>query len=154
MRVILYKNQSEPERMDKNLVLVKETNCDLLEGCSMVDPILILQSNAPILANYAYIPDFGRYYFIKDNINEQGKIWSLKMHCDVLSSFKNGIRNSLATIDRNEFDFNLYIPDEKFVLESDTFTITNAIGGSFLNDLVVLTMTNVSEYTESTESNE
>lgn len=124
MKVILYKNLSEPERMDKTLEEVKETNCDLLEGCSMVDPTLILQSNTPILANYAYIPDFGRYYFITDNTNEQGKIWSLKMHCDVISTYKQAIRNCEATLDRQEYQYNMYISDGLIQLESDTLTVT------------------------------
>lgn len=47
--------------------------------------------------NYAYIPDFTRYYFIEDVIWENG-VWRVVMSVDVLASYKNYIGNTTAYI--------------------------------------------------------
>lgn len=45
----------------------------------------------PSSYNYAYIPEFGRYYFISDMVHVSKGLWRISMQVDVLESFKNYI---------------------------------------------------------------
>lgn len=65
-----------------------------------------------ISANYVYIPDFNRYYFIEDIVSIRNNLWRINMHVDVLMSYKNAILNTSAFISRNENIYNDDIVDE------------------------------------------
>ena len=61
--------------------------------------------------NYAYIPEFERYYFI-DNIEIYNKnLYILYMSVDDLMSHKDRILNENALIERNEFIYDLMLED-------------------------------------------
>ena len=66
----------------------------------ILNPIISLAAaQPPITYNYAYIPDFGRYYFVKswELVND---LWYVYMTCDVLASWKAPIGNSTLYITR------------------------------------------------------
>ena len=66
----------------------------------ILNPVISLAAaQPPITYNYAYIPDFGRYYFIKswELVND---LWYVYMTCDVLASWKAPIGNSTLYITR------------------------------------------------------
>jgi len=63
-------------------------------------------------ANYVYIPDFNRYYFINDITSVRQNLWRLSLHVDVLMSYKKEILNTKAFISRNEFIYNDKLVDE------------------------------------------
>ena len=65
-----------------------------------------------LAANYAYIPEFNRYYFINDIISIRRNIWQLVMNVDVLMSYKDELLKLDAFVVRNEFDFNKYVKDD------------------------------------------
>ena len=66
----------------------------------ILNPVISLAAaQPPITYNYAYIPDFGRYYFVKswELVND---LWYAYMTCDVLASWKSPIGNSTLYITR------------------------------------------------------
>ena len=65
-----------------------------------------------LAANYAYIPEFNRYYFINDIISVRKNIWQLVMNVDVLMSYKDHILKLDAFVTRNEFKFNPLVKDD------------------------------------------
>lgn len=66
-----------------------------------------------LAANYAYIPEFNRYYFINDIISVRKNIWQLVMNVDVLMSYKDHILKLDAFIGRNEFNYDVTLADDK-----------------------------------------
>lgn len=67
--------------------------CTLKERCSVVSPTIGLdlgRLTSPSSFNYAYIPDFSRYYYIKDWYWEQG-LWWANLSVDVLATYKTYI---------------------------------------------------------------
>ena len=71
MEVILYKNRADNRQLNKSSKLskIKSLNAHLKDDTSIIEPILVcsLLSHAKLRdANYLYIPDFGRYYFINN----------------------------------------------------------------------------------------
>ena len=73
-----------------------EYDCILKDGCSILTPAIKLDlglSVDPSQYNYAYIPAFGRYYFIEDWFFTE-RLWIANMRVDVLATYKTEIGNS------------------------------------------------------------
>lgn len=73
-----------------------EYNCILKDGCSLFNPAIQLDlglAQDPSQYNYAYIPAFGRYYFIEDWYFSD-RLWTAHMAVDVLATYKTQIGSS------------------------------------------------------------
>ena len=113
MTIKLYSNTSDKIVVDKNITQVgADITGTLREDCSITDPVIKMETN-PIGSNYAYISEFGRYYYI-NNIVCTGKLFELHMHVDVLMSYRSDIRTNSAVISRQEKQYNLYLQDGVF----------------------------------------
>ncbi|MBO7735149.1 MAG: hypothetical protein J6S67_21475 [Methanobrevibacter sp.] len=117
MIIKLYKNLSEKNHLDKDITqLGPDVIGTLRDGCSIIDPIIKVENavnNHLTECNYAYIPEFGRYYFI-NNITCKGNLFEIQMHVDVLSTYKEVIRNNTAVVSRQQNNYNLYLQDGNF----------------------------------------
>lgn len=118
MNLVLYSNTSDNNVVSKSITQLKSMTGTLREACSVTDPIIKvdgLTASQLKSANYAYISDFGRYYYI-NNIICVGKLYELHMHVDVLMSYASGIRSQTAVISRqqNKNLYNLYLQDGVF----------------------------------------
>lgn len=101
MQVVFYNNSSEVEHVHKKLTEVATFDVDLKDSCSVQNPVLLL-SGKYLSANYCYMSDFGRYYYI-DNITQIRKnLWQYDLRCDVLMSFSKEIETNKAIIERTE----------------------------------------------------
>ena len=102
MNINLYVNTSEPEKLDKTLISGISLTGFLRESSSIIDPVILIEGNASTLSlyNYAYIPEFERYYFINNIESVRTGLVRVYMHVDALSSFKSGIRSNNALIDQ------------------------------------------------------
>ena len=73
-----------------------EYDCILKDGCSIFTPAIKLDlglASDPSVYNYAYIPAFGRYYFIEDWFFTD-RLWIANMRVDVLATYKTQIGGS------------------------------------------------------------
>lgn len=73
-----------------------EYDCILKDGCSIFTPAIKLDmglASDPSVYNYAYIPAFGRYYFIEDWFFTD-RLWIANMRVDVLATYKTQIGTS------------------------------------------------------------
>jgi hypothetical protein len=137
MEITLYTNESEKNKLEKTI-----TNSILLEGnlrdeSSIINPIILISSNKediPYMYNYAYIPAFGRYYFITDIESVRTGIWRVSMHVDVLMSYKEQIKNLNVIINNSEqTGANNYLSGEQWITNvKNTTNIVNFPNG--LND--------------------
>ena len=137
MEITLYTNESEKNKLEKTI-----TNSILLEGnlrdeSSIINPIILISSNKediPYMYNYAYIPAFGRYYFITDIESVRTGIWRVSMHVDVLMSYKEQIKNLNVIINNSEeTGANDYLSGNQWITNvKNTTSIVNFPNG--LND--------------------
>lgn len=116
MTLTLYANSSEFAALDKVLTQVASMTGTLREETSIIDPVVTVEGLEPYIAqvNYAYIPEFGRYYFINNIESVRTNLWRISMHVDVLHTYAAGIRENSAIIERNENEYDLQLNDGLF----------------------------------------
>lgn len=73
-----------------------EFDCIIKTGSGVINPTISLDigiAGNPSVYNYAYIPTFGRYYFIEEWYFERA-LWTASLRVDVLATYKSAIGNS------------------------------------------------------------
>lgn len=97
MNVILYKNSSPNNKVEKNLSEARTIeNVRFLDdnNLSVASPVMLLNLTNDIETimsyNYVYIPKLKRYYYIR-NISTQGGLINIECGVDGLMSFKDDI---------------------------------------------------------------
>lgn len=131
----LYTNNDDDKVVTKNITTLVTLTGTLRDDCSIIDPVIMISSdsfnNAMAAAcNYAMIPEFGRYYFVK-NITLSGKFWVIEMHVDVISSFQTQLKKLDAVVARQENRYNLYLQDGMFRTYQNPNISVLPFGGSF-----------------------
>lgn len=111
MEITLCVNSSEKNKLGKTLTNLNVFSGSLKEETSAINPIVIMELENPTGFNYAYIPEFGRYYFIDDIVSVRTGLWKISMKVDVLESFKNEIRGIPVILsDSTDTGKELYLP--------------------------------------------
>lgn len=115
MEIILYYNDSEKIKLDKELTQIGTIEGRLFQNTSITKPSIMFDLDTAVFsANYLYIPQFNRYYFITDVVNVSANKWQIQARVDVLTSFKSAIRENTAIIERQENEYNLYLDDKYY----------------------------------------
>ena len=99
MKILLYKTKNANNDLNKTINDKVELVGALRDSSSIIAPNILIQSS-PIGYNYAYIPEFGRYYYIKNITAFRTKAYILDLKCDVLMSFKEEILNMSGIVSR------------------------------------------------------
>ena len=132
MKLILYNNYSENNKLNKTIVKVVELTGVLREPTSLVNPNIVIELDPRTLtaqyvmdknevlvnynnqlvtwdsfvydyvlsANYCYIPEFNRYYYIEDIVSINNNLWQLILKVDVLMSWKKEIYQQKGFVSR------------------------------------------------------
>lgn len=101
MIIKLFNTTDSNNTIGKTLTDEQTFDITFKDTFDIINPIVVLKSDVPILKNYAYIPEFGRYYFITSIHIQPNKIHKLFLECDVLESFKNDILASYGLVTRS-----------------------------------------------------
>ena len=99
MNILLYKTTNANNDLNKTISNKVELVGALRDASSIIAPSILIQSN-PIGYNYAYIPEFGRYYYIKNITAFRKGAYIVDLKCDVLMSFKEEILNMSGIVSR------------------------------------------------------
>ena len=101
MKIYLYNTDSTNNTINKVLTNEVEFDITFKASANSLRPSVRLQTTDLIKSNYAYIPDFERYYFIRDTSIQPNSITNLELEVDVLESFKEDILQSKAIVSRH-----------------------------------------------------
>ena len=90
-----------------------EYECRMLDACSILRPVILLnvgpQAN-PTAANYAYIAEYKRYYWVSDWTVNRGQ-WAATLTVDPLASWKEEIGNTYQYVLRSSSASNPTVQD-------------------------------------------
>ena len=101
-------------------------NCTLKKGSSKLNPYIELAASNPTAYNYAYIPTYGRYYYV-ENWTFDGGLWSADLSVDVLASFKEAIGAASLYILRSSAEYDEKILDTLYPAKQGYTTKTALI---------------------------
>lgn len=103
----------DPRVVNKTYTSAASVSAEVWGDCSRENPTLLLDYNASVLtANYAYISDFGRYYYVKDVVITEGHKMKVSLAVDALKSYEQTILKTNFFIRRSEAKCNWSIADE------------------------------------------
>ena len=136
MNIVLMVNKSEPEKVTKELTTLATITGSLKEGTSVINPTILIQGTPVtvqqiVTSNYLRIPDFGRYYFIRDISSVRTNLWEISCHVDVLQSYATQIKAQTAIIQRQMQKWNLYLNDGSFKVYQNPIVLTKPFPSGF-----------------------
>lgn len=102
MTINLYRCSADNRVVDKTNYLsdLVTLNCEMV-NTDILDPTIKLSSNY-LTYNYAYIPSFNRWYFVRGDDTIEGTHILKFCHVDVLMTYKEEIKNLTCHVTRNE----------------------------------------------------
>lgn len=105
-----------------------KTDVDMLNP---ILEILVTDSNIDLTKfNYCYISTFGRYYYMKVDL-QQGGIYYCRCSVDPLTTFRSELGVIPCIIDKQEEIDGQYINDGSYVMGSKNFTEIKNFSGGF-----------------------
>ena len=133
MEIRLYNNISDNRTIRKKLLNEFSLTGTLRDSCSLIEPVINIESSNVLRFNYVYIPDFQRYYFVKEITNLRKNIWTLELEVDPLMSFKGDILALDVVVDKQSSDLigDEYIDDGSLVADNNTFTSVYNLSSGF-----------------------
>lgn len=113
MEIKLYSTISESNKINKDLKLIESLTGSLRDELSVINPELLINvSNFPT-ANYCFIKDFNRYYFINEVKSVKNGLWRIKCQVDVLTSYSSFLKTLPVIISDTELTgADNYLPSE------------------------------------------
>lgn len=102
MKIILYYNSSENNVIGKTLSNVTELDGNLRDSSDITNPVILITSDTKPNANYAYIDNFNRFYFISEITAYRSNSFILKLKVDVLESYKEQIKKLKVVLSETE----------------------------------------------------
>ena len=134
MDIRLCNNNSEKNKINKSITAGITLSGALRNSSNVVAPTIIINIENPTIYNYAYIPEFKRYYFITDYISVRTGIWQLNLKSDVLMSFKDSILASRVLVNKSESNGNNYLSGSNWVNNCKTKTDILTFPNGLLDD--------------------
>ena len=86
--------------------------CALKDNCSVTSPVLELKHEGYPAYNYAYLPDFARYYYVNDWVYYRG-VWSCTLSVDVLTSWRSNILGTTAFVEYSTSNYSMDYTDNR-----------------------------------------
>lgn len=114
MYIKLYYNSSENNQLRKNITLTKDLDGTLRHESNKVYPEILIEATSLGDSNYAYIPEFSRYYYIKEIVSIRNGLWLVKMESDPLMSFQTNIKQLEVILQESEsIAIDKYLADDR-----------------------------------------
>lgn len=111
MQIVLYQLAQDPRSYPKDLTDGSEITGTLRDATELHDPQIMIAGN--VTANYCYIPQFGRYYYIQDITRERNGLTVLHCTVDAVGTFWSQILHAPCIIERASSGWNTYVADSR-----------------------------------------
>lgn len=138
--IMLQRNNSERNRITKDISNILTVSGELKAETSIIDPVIMIECDlsAVVGCNYISISAFGRSYFVNNIRSIRSGLVEFSCHVDVLSSFASEIRGNTAIVRRQENNWNLYLNDGSFKVYQNPNVLTKAFPSGFTTQEFVL----------------
>lgn len=109
----------DSRELNKSINNIISVNCEIYGDNTLLSPVFLLNFNNNLLnKNYAYIPEWNKYYYIVQplTMSKGGRCF---IYCqeDVRMTYRNEILNLECYVVRNQYRCNTLIVDEYYPAE-------------------------------------
>lgn len=99
MTVKFYNYTGEANVISKTLPTSTDITGDKMTANQNIDaPVVYITSSSAPTYNYAYIADYGRYYFVEPGVWISSNVWEMRMQLDPLMSYATQIKNQSGIV--------------------------------------------------------
>lgn len=135
MTIGLYYNKSDERKLNKDLETIATYEGYLKNECSIQNPTVFIEGafniGNNINANYMFLPDYRRYYYITDITQVRANLVKITGRVDVLMSFKDEIQNSMGIVRKQAHNYNLFLDDGSLKVYQDKLIICKEFPNGF-----------------------
>lgn len=133
MTVIFYYNASDDRVINKTLVGGQTFEGQARDQINIMGPDILFDNSEILRYNYAYIPEFQRYYTVRSTNSYREGLWEVSLAVDVLMSFRGDIMALPVIVDKQSMAENgdEYIDDGSLVTNNVMFTRVHQFSGGF-----------------------
>lgn len=134
----------DTRKINKTVTTIKTINALPTEPTNILTPVIIAERDSDIInANYMYIPELNRYYYITAITLIQGNRVSITGKVDVLKTYAEQLQNCTGIITRSEsIGAPTQIPDSNLPIDPNREEIKSII---FDRDPFNIDVTNVAK---------
>lgn len=121
IKLNFYRNFSLDNVVEKNIVSIGEASGDMREDISILNPSILIDTSSIDIsqANYVYIENFKRYYYITSMDIVRTNLWRINLRVDVLMSYKDYILDLSCFVSRSASDYNKRLADAEDIIGPD-----------------------------------
>lgn len=139
MQIQLYKSLDAPIKANKTLIPLATLNGTPTTAFSIDAPSFVVSYTSVIPSvNYAYIPDFGKYYFVRPPVLNTDGTAILTMDIDVLKTYYSSIMNCDAVVIRSQSQGLNNVPDKQLPIDPNAIDIVSILGTKGFDKLTVM----------------
>ena len=128
--IITYNNYSDPKVVAKRKTQIQSATCDFYGDFEVNGGDVILNDQTSQNCNYAYISQFGRYYFASPEVLHDGRL-VLHLKSDPLSSFWDDVKKSPCVANRSASNYDPYLQDDFVSIKEKTNSSVRRLSGQF-----------------------
>lgn len=129
--IITYNNKSANNVIHKSLTQIESATCEFYGNIDIKRPVVILIGTNSKLANYAYVADLHRYYYIESAVIQNDGRLMLYLNSDPLMSFWDEFKNSPCVAKRSSSNYDPYLVDEMISIKESVHYSIRRLNGSF-----------------------
>lgn len=113
INIKLYHTSSNPNVLSKYLTSEKTKVCQITSECDIQSPVFLFDFDGSIVSgyNFAFVPEWGKYYFINEPNVLNGNQLEISGKIDPLMSNRSAILNSQIIAGRSSSNYENYIED-------------------------------------------
>ena len=131
MIIYLYNNESPVNKISKEITLLSTLTGAMRGESNVVSPVIRIENSVFPVFNYAQIPDFERYYYLRDVREVRSNIWDIYLQSDPLMSFNIGSVSGILV--EGETGGDTYLEHRHFVRNVKSKTNILTFGNGLLN---------------------
>lgn len=109
-------------------------DCRAVTPTGVLNPSIVVSIDNPTAYNYAYIPSFGRYYYVSEWTADNG-FWIASLTVDALASWKTQIGAADTYVIRSSVQKNGDIADSLYPMSTNPSRAVNAQNSGFIDSM-------------------
>ena len=131
IEIYTFNNKSANHVVHKNITQIQNTTCEFYGDVDVKRPVVILTTTISKLANYAYIPELHRYYYIENPVIKNDGRLILYLNSDPLMSFWDEYKNSPCVAKRSSSNYDPYLVDDMISVRENVKYNIRRLSGTF-----------------------